>query len=60
VGSVKTQSNDAIYHMLAKILKFSTTKIQCLQDNQEVFFIGCNVGLQVGGRGGQMFWQCEA
>ena len=24
-----THSNDAIYHMLAKVLKFSTTKMQC-------------------------------
>ena len=27
--------HDAIYHMLAKILKFSTTKMHGTQDNQE-------------------------
>ena len=29
--------HDAIYHMLAKILKFSTTKMHDTQDNQEDF-----------------------
>ena len=37
VGSLKTQSNEAIYHKFAKILKFSTTKMQCAYDNQEDF-----------------------
>ena len=23
-------------------------------------FTGCNVGIKVGGRGGQLFWQCRA
>jgi len=36
-GSVITQSNEAIYHKLAKILKFFTTKMQCAKDNQEDF-----------------------
>jgi len=36
-GSLKSQSNDAIHHKLAKILKFSTTIMQCAYDNQEVF-----------------------
>ena len=29
--------HDAIYHMLAKILKFSTTKMHYAKDNQEGF-----------------------
>jgi len=37
IGLVKTHSKDEIYHMLAKTLKFSDTKIQCAQDNQEDF-----------------------
>ena len=37
VGSLITHANDAIYHMLAKSLKFSTTKMQCTKDNQEDF-----------------------
>ena len=37
IGSLKTYSKDAIYHILDKTLKFSTTKIQCAQDNQEDF-----------------------
>ena len=37
IGSVKTHFNDAVYHMLPKTLKFSTTKMQCVQDNQEDF-----------------------
>jgi len=37
IGSLKTHFNDAIYHMLAKTLKFSTTKMKCTQDNQENF-----------------------
>ena len=36
-GSLKTQSNDANYHRLVKILKFSTTKMQYAHDNQEDF-----------------------
>jgi len=37
IGSLKTHSKDTIYHMLAKTPKFSTTKMQCAQDNQEDF-----------------------
>jgi len=37
VGSLKPHSKDAIYHVLAKTLKFSTTKMQCAQDYQEDF-----------------------
>jgi len=37
IGSLKTNSKDAIYHMLAKTLEFSTTKMQCAQSNQEDF-----------------------
>jgi len=37
---------DAIYHMLAKVLKFSTTKMHCAKDNQEDFQ-GLYVGLKV-------------
>ena len=36
-GSLKTQSNDANYHMLAKILKLSPIKMQYAHDNQEDF-----------------------
>ena len=36
-GSLITYADDAIYHMLAKILKFSTTKMHCTKDNQEDF-----------------------
>jgi len=35
IGSLKIHSKDAIYHMLAKIVKFSTNKMQRAQDNQE-------------------------
>jgi len=44
-GSLKTHSNEATCHMLAKILKFSTTRIQCAYDNQEVFH-GLSCGLK--------------
>jgi len=37
IGSIKTHSNDAIYHMVAKILKFFNMKMECAHDNQEVF-----------------------
>jgi len=37
IGSVKTHSKDAIYHKLAKTLKFPTIKMQCAQGNQENF-----------------------
>jgi len=37
IGSLKTHFNDTIYHMLAKTLKFSTTKMKCAQDNKENF-----------------------
>jgi len=37
IGSLKTRSKDAIYHMRAKTLKFSTTKMKCAQDNQDDF-----------------------
>jgi len=37
IGSLKTHCKDAIYDMLDKALKFSTTKIHCAQDNQEDF-----------------------
>jgi len=37
IGSLKTHSKDAIYHMLDKALKFSTTKMHYAQDNQEDF-----------------------
>jgi len=30
--------------MLAKTLKFSTTKEQYAYDNKEDFYLGCNVG----------------
>jgi len=43
IGSLKTHSKDAIYHMITKALKFSTTKMQCAQDNQEDF-TWANVG----------------
>jgi len=36
-GSVKAHSKDAIYHMLAKTIKFCNAKMQCAQDNQEEF-----------------------
>jgi len=36
-GSLKTQFNNANYHKLVKVLKFSTTKMQCAHDNQEIF-----------------------
>jgi len=34
IGSLKTHFKDAIYHRLDKTLKFSTTKMQCAQENQ--------------------------
>jgi len=37
ICSLKTHSKDANYHMLAKTLKFSTTKIHYGQDNQGDF-----------------------
>ena len=37
IGSLKTHSNDAIYHMLPKTLKFSASKMQYAEDNQEDF-----------------------
>jgi len=37
IDSLKTHSKDAIYHRLDKTLKFSTTKMQCAQDDQEDF-----------------------
>jgi len=37
IGSLKTHSKDAIYYMLTKALKFSTTKMQCLLDNHKDF-----------------------
>jgi len=37
IGSLKAHSKDAIYHMLAKTLKFSTTRMQRVQDNHEDF-----------------------
>jgi len=37
IGSLKTHFNNAIYHMLAKTLKFSPTKIKCVENNQEDF-----------------------
>jgi len=36
-GSLQTQSNEANYHMLAKILKFFTTTMHCAHENQEKF-----------------------
>jgi len=47
-GLLKTQSNEANYHMLAKILKFSITKIQCAHIQSRGLFLGCNVGSQEG------------
>jgi len=35
IGSLKTHCKDAIYHMLAKIPKFSIAKIQYAKDNQD-------------------------
>jgi len=55
-GSLKTQINEAIYHMLVKILKFSTTKMQCAHKQSRGPCLGCNVGLKEGERGGQMLW----
>ena len=37
MDSLKTHSKDAIYHMLGKARKFSTTKMHYAQDNQEDF-----------------------
>jgi len=37
IGLFKAHSKDAIYHVLAKSLKFSTTKMQCLLGNHEDF-----------------------
>ena len=47
-GSLKTESNNVNYRMLAKILKFSTTKMQCAHRQSRGLFMGCNVGLNVG------------
>ena len=47
-GSLKTQSSDTNYHMLAKILKFSTTKMQWAVRQLRGLYVGCNVGLKEG------------
>jgi len=47
-GSLKAQSNDAIYHRLVKVHKFPTTKMQCAHRRSRGLFSGCNVGLKVG------------
>jgi len=47
-GSPKAQSNDVDYHMLTKILKFSTTKMQCAHRQSRGLRLGCNVDLKVG------------
>ena len=39
MGLLKTHSKDAIYHMLDKALKFSITKMQCTQEDQEDFIL---------------------
>jgi len=54
IGSLRTHSNDAIYHMLAKVLKFSTTKMHCAKYNQEDF-IWVVTWAKVGERSEQMF-----
>jgi len=35
IGLLNTYSKDAIYHTLAKTLKFSTTKMQYTEDDQK-------------------------
>ena len=47
-GSLKTQSNDANYYRIVKILKFSTTKMQCAHRQSRGLYLDCNVGLKVG------------
>ena len=47
-GSFKTQSSDTNYHILAKILKFSTTKIHCAHSQSRGLYMGGNVGLKEG------------
>ena len=46
--SLKAQSNDAIHHRLVKVLKFSSTKMQCAHRQSRGLYLGCNVGLKVG------------
>ena len=50
IGSLKTHSKDAIYHILAKTLKFSATKIQCAQENPEDFDRVVTSGRKVKGK----------
>ena len=47
-GSLKTQSSDTNYHMLAQILKLSTTKMQYAHRQSRALYVGCNVGLKEG------------
>jgi len=59
-GSPKTHANDANYHKLVKILKFSTTKMHCAHDNQQDLTW---VRIRLKGRGKEMdkcFWECGA
>ena len=49
-SSLKTQSNDAIYHRLVQVLKFSTIKMQRAHRQSRGLYLGCNVGLKVGGK----------
>jgi len=47
-SSLKTQSSDKNYHMLAQILKFSTTKMQCAHGQSRRLYMSGNVGLKEG------------
>jgi len=48
VGSFKNQSSDTNYHKLAKIIKFSITKMHCAHRQSRGLYMGCNVGLKEG------------
>ena len=55
-----TQYNEAIYHKLVKVLKFSTTKMQCTYRQARGLYLGYNVGKGKGKKVDKCFWECGA
>ena len=58
-GSVKTQSMIQSTICLPRLSNSLPLKCNVYKTIKRSF-MGCNVGLKVGERGGQMFWQCGA
>jgi len=58
-GSLKTQS---MMQSTICLPRFSNSlPLKCnVHKTIKRCFMGCDVGLKVGGRGGQMFWRCGA